>query len=63
MIDYNYDGFLIDDYDFDILYGVFLGGKVLDFEFDIVLGLKCCLFDFEGDFLIFEMGSIICFLF
>ena len=63
MTDYNYDGFSTDDYDFDTSHGVPLGGKAPDYELDTVSGPKRRLLDFEGDFLILEMGSITCPLF
>lgn len=63
MQGYNYDGFSTDDYDFKSEVGPKLGEKAPDFELETTDGQTRALLDFDGDFLVLEMGSITCPLF
>lgn len=63
MTDYNYDTFSSDDYDFDTSAGPQVGSKAPDFELRTSDGRTRRLLDFEGDFLVLELGSITCPLF
>lgn len=63
MTHYNYDSFSSDDYDFDVSTGPSVGTKAPDFTLETSSGETRRLLDFEGDFLVLEMGSITCPLF
>ncbi|MVO16323.1 TlpA family protein disulfide reductase [Parasedimentitalea huanghaiensis] len=63
MPSYNYDEFSPDDYDFDTVEGPVVGQKAPDFELTTSDGRTKRLLDFEGDFLVLEIGSITCPLF
>lgn len=63
MSTYNYDEFSTEDYDFDTVSGPVVADKAPDFELETVGGTTRALLDFEGDFLVLEMGSITCPLF
>jgi len=63
MPDYNYDGFSTGDYDFDNVIGPMVGEKAHDFELTTIDGGLQSLLDFDGEFLVLEMGSITCPLF
>lgn len=63
MADYNYTSFSTDDYDFKSGEGPSVGQKAPDFELTTSTGTKKKLLDFQGDFLVLEMGSITCPLF
>lgn len=63
MSDYNYSTFSTDDYDFDSVIGPKVGQKAPDFELQTVEGETRHLLDFDGEFLVLEMGSITCPLF
>lgn len=60
---YNYDNFSADDYDFENSNGPQVGEKAYDFELMDASGNPKDLLDFEGDFLVLELGSITCPLF
>ena len=60
---YNYDNFSADDYDFENSNGPQVGEKAYDFELMGASGNPKDLLDFEGDFLVLELGSITCPLF
>ncbi len=63
MTGYNYDKFSTDDYEFEQVTGPAPGEKAPDFELTTPSGEKRRLLDFDGDFLVLEMGSITCPLF
>lgn len=63
MASYNYDGFSTADYDFDAQIGPRAGDKAPDFTLTTPDGDQRRLLEFEGDFLVLEMGSITCPLF
>lgn len=63
MSSYNYDGFTTGDYEFDVEEGPAVGTKAPDAELTTSDGAAKRLLDFEGDFLVLEMGSITCPLF
>lgn len=63
MGSYNYDNFSADDYDFKNSNGPQVGDKAYDFELMDASGNPKDLLDFEGDFLVLELGSITCPLF
>ncbi|MGH1330575.1 MAG: deiodinase-like protein [Paracoccaceae bacterium] len=63
MPGYNYDSFTSQDYDFDTETGPGLGQKAPDFALTTSTGARRNLLDFDGDFLVLEMGSITCPLF
>lgn len=63
MSDYNYSKFSTDDYDFTRFDGPALGSKAPDFDLATLSGERVRLLDFDGDFLVLEMGSITCPLF
>lgn len=63
MSNYNYDGFSAASYNLDQFHGPVLGAKAPDFELSTADGNKVKLLDFEGDFLVLELGSITCPLF
>lgn len=63
MTAYNYKSFSPDDHDFDNPHGPAIGTKAPDFEMVTPTGEKRRLLDFDGDFLVLEIGSITCPLF
>jgi hypothetical protein len=63
MPDYNYEAFSPKDYDFDIRSGPQEGEKAPDCLVTTSAGEPKHLLDFEGDFLVLEMGSMTCPLF
>lgn len=63
MTNYNYDSFSSDDYEFDSSTGPAVGNKAPDFSITTSYGETRRLLDFEGDFLVLELGSITCPLF
>lgn len=63
MSNYNYDNFSSDDYDFQNSIGPQVGEKAIDFELIDASGSPRDLLDFEGEFLVLELGSITCPLF
>lgn len=63
MPEYNYDEFSTGDYDFDNVIGPMVGEKAHDFELTTIDGGLRFLLDFDGEFLVLEMGSITCPLF
>ncbi|MGR3661991.1 MAG: deiodinase-like protein [Paracoccaceae bacterium] len=63
MADYNYTGFSADDYNLDSYHGPALGQKAPDFTLETLSGEKRQLLDFDGEFLVLELGSITCPLF
>ncbi len=63
MSDYNYDAFKTEDYDFDAETGPLPGQKALDFLLTTSDGTPRKLLDFDGAFLVLELGSITCPLF
>ena len=63
MTDYNYDTFATEDYDFESTVGPQVGDKAPDFTLTTTDGTRRSLLDFDGDFLVLEMGSITCPLF
>ncbi len=63
MPEYNYDGFATDDYDFENIVGPMVGEKAPDFTLTTSDGTTLSLLEFEGEFLVLEMGSITCPLF
>lgn len=63
MSAYNYDGFSAKDYDFDNATGPQCGEKAPNCEVRDLDGNLRRLLDFEGDFLVLEMGSLSCPLF
>lgn len=63
MGDYNYDAFSSGDYDFDTVDGPDVGEKAPDFLLTTSLGQDRHILDFEGEFLVLELGSITCPLF
>ena len=63
MGSYNYDNFSANDYDFENSNGPQVGEKAYDFELMDASGNPKDLLDFEGDFLVLELGSITCPLF
>lgn len=63
MPDYNYDEFSTGDYDFDSVVGPLVGEKAPDFALETTDGGKQSLLQFDGEFLVLEMGSITCPLF
>lgn len=63
MSDYNYDAFSSKGYDFDGRTGPGLGEKAPDFLISTSTGGTKHLLDFDGDFLVLEMGSLTCPLF
>lgn len=63
MSNYNYDNFSSNDYDFDRASGPKQGEKAPDFPVSTSAGAPRHLLDFEGDFLVLEMGSLTCPLF
>ena len=63
MAGYNYDAFSSKDYDFAGTTGPQAGEKAPDFVVSTSTGEVKNLLDFEGDFLVLEMGSLTCPLF
>lgn len=63
MSDYNYHEFSTDDYDLDNFRGPKVGQKAPDFDLQDVNGAPRRLLDFDGEFLVLELGSITCPLF
>jgi peroxiredoxin len=63
MPEYNYDEFSTGDYDFDTVVGPMVGEKAPDFELTTIEGDIQSLLEFDGEFLVLEMGSITCPLF
>ncbi|HAV07708.1 MAG TPA: hypothetical protein DEF12_10300 [Rhodobacteraceae bacterium] len=57
---YNYDGFSIEDYDFETEFGPDVGDKAPDFALTTASGETKTLLDFPNMFLVLEMGSITC---
>ncbi len=63
MATYNYDEFSPDAYDFTSSAGPEVGDKAPNFDLTTTDGTTRPLLDFEGDFLVLELGSITCPLF
>ena len=63
MNNYNYQHFSAGDYDLDQFDGPAVGEKAPDFECTTVDNQPKRILDFEGDFLVLELGSITCPLF
>lgn len=63
MPEYNYDEFSTGDYDFNNVSGPMVGEKAPDFELKTIDGDIQSLLEFDGEFLVLEMGSITCPLF
>jgi hypothetical protein len=63
MSGYNYEVFTSKDYDFDAATGPQEGDKAPDFDLTTPTGAHHRLLDFDGDFLVLEMGSLTCPLF
>ncbi len=63
MAGYNYSKFDASQYDLDNFRGPQLGTKAPDMMVETMAGAPHRLLDFEGDFLVLEMGSITCPLF
>ncbi len=63
MSDYNYTEFKTDAYDLDRFAGPRPGDKAPDFTLQTADWIDQRLLDFEGDFLVLEMGSLTCPLF
>lgn len=63
MTDYNYDVFKTAEYEFDNIAGPNVGEKAPDFTLTTSSGESKRLLDFDGEFLVLEMGSITCPLF
>ena len=63
MNDYNYERFSADDYDLDQFDGPTVGEKAPDFTCTTIDNQSKQLLEFEGDFLVLELGSITCPLF
>lgn len=60
---YNYDDFSTEDYDFESIVGPMVGEKAPDFKVSTSDGGIRSLLEFDGEFLVLEMGSITCPLF
>lgn len=60
---YNYESFRAEDYDLVNFRGPMPGTPAPDFELATASGTSSRLLDFEGDFLVLEMGSLTCPLF
>lgn len=60
MSDYNYDKFTAGHYALDDFQGPAVGRKAQDFTMQTTDGGARQLLDFDGDFLVLEMGSITC---
>jgi Iodothyronine deiodinase len=63
MARYNYKNFSSKDYDFDRSNGPKAGEKAPDFQLTTIGGAPHALLDFDGEFLVLELGSITCPLF
>ncbi|MBO9436671.1 hypothetical protein J7394_20875 [Ruegeria sp. R13_0] len=63
MTGYNYETFSSDEVDFHARGGPEIGAKAPDARVFDTTGEPCQLLDFEGDFLVLEIGSITCPLF
>ena len=63
MADYNYDEFSTGDYNLNQFHGPDVGTKAPNFALKTPLGDEANLLDFDGDFLVLELGSITCPLF
>jgi len=63
LTNYNYDEFSANRYHLDAFIGPELGSKAPDFELTTADGKRKRLLDFDGDFLVLELGSITCPLF
>ncbi|AVX02951.1 hypothetical protein MXMO3_00405 [Maritalea myrionectae] len=63
MTNYNYAEFSTGDYDLDNFRGPQIGQKAPDFDLQDVNGAPHRLLDFDGEFLVLELGSITCPLF
>ncbi len=63
MDTYNYDEFSPDAYDFTASGGPQVGDRAPNFSLSTTDGTERDLLDFEGDFLVLELGSITCPLF
>ena len=63
MSDYNYDKFETAAYQLNAFQAPELGTKAPDFMLETLRGDKQNLLDFEGDFLVLELGSVTCPLF
>ncbi len=63
MATYNYDGFSPDAYDFNANGGPDVGDRAPNFRLTTTDGTERGLLDFDGDFLVLDLGSITCPLF
>ncbi|MFK7839999.1 MAG: deiodinase-like protein [Bdellovibrionales bacterium] len=63
MIDYNYDSFSPDNYNLQSADGPEIGQKAPDFKLETYDGQKRQLLDFDGEYLVLELGSMTCPLF
>ncbi len=63
MAEYNYEKFHTDDYALNAFKAPTMGGKAPDFMVETVDGTPQQLLDFDGDFLVLELGSVTCPLF
>lgn len=63
MSAYNYAEFSTNDYDLNSFRGPDVGQKAPDFDLQDVNGVPHRLLDFDGEFLVLELGSITCPLF
>lgn len=63
MAEYNYAEFSTGDYNLNQFHGPDVGTKAPDFALRTPLGDPANLLDFDGDFLVLELGSITCPLF
>ncbi|MED7819465.1 MULTISPECIES: deiodinase-like protein [unclassified Francisella] len=60
---YNYDNFSSNHYDFEISKGLGVGDKAVDIKLETADGNYKNILDFNGNYLVLEMGSITCPLF
>ncbi len=58
VTEYNYERFSADDYDLDKFDGPTVGEKAPDFTCTTIDNQSKQLLEFEGDFLVLELGSI-----
>lgn len=63
MTTYNYDTFKTEDYDFTNEAGPMIGQRAPDFLLTTIDNKKKTLLDFDGDYLVLELGSVTCPLF
>ncbi|MFC4891771.1 deiodinase-like protein [Pseudofrancisella aestuarii] len=63
MSNYNYDNFSSDKYNFEISQGLKVGDTAIDVKLETTDGEYRNLLDFNGEYLVLEMGSITCPLF